>query len=217
VSRLCERGYWLDRGKVILTGRSEEVVAAYLQMQAGVGADRTWPVIEEAPGDDLVRLRSARIIDETGTSVDAIDVRQPVGIEIGFDVLQLGQPVFPKIKLSNLRGEIAFNALDTDPRWLEPAEPGSYLSTAWIPANLLNEGLMTVDVGVASLAAPKMINHFNTPGLLTFNVHDQAQGGSSKGAYTGELRGAVRPLLDWTLSRPGVKGRRRVSSGHETA
>ena len=62
-------------------------------------------------------------------------------------------PLFPKLKLANDRGEIAFNALDTDPRWRDAPEPGTYTCTAWIPPNLLNEGVISVDATVASFEA----------------------------------------------------------------
>jgi len=46
-------------------------------------------------------------------------VRHPVGIEIGFTVLREGVPVLPKIKVYDKNGDVAFNAIDTDPRWEE--------------------------------------------------------------------------------------------------
>ena len=197
VSRLCDRVYYLNAGKVVSSGPSEEVVAEYLQTQAGAGSEWTCVDAESAPGDDLVGLLSARVVDESGEAVDAVDVRASVGIEIRFVVRGEGQAIFPKLKLTTRRGEIAFNALDTHPRWREPARPGEFVSTAWIPANLLNEGLMTVDVGVGSLAAPKLVSHVNMPSLLTFHVQDPGVGDSAKGLFTGQVRGVVRPLLEW--------------------
>ena len=201
VSRLCNRAYWLENGTVELSGSSEEVVAGYLQAQSGVGAERTWEP-DAAPGGGVVQLASVRIVDERGNTVEAVDVRNPVGVEIRFAVLRPGVPLFPKIKITNEQGDIAFNALDTDPRWREPAPPGQYVATAWIPPNLLNEGVMKVDVGIASLGAPKLVNHLSLVNLLTFHVQDPGIGDSAKGLFTGQLRGAVRPKLEWT-SEPG--------------
>ena len=116
-------------------------------------------------------------------------------------MLRRSEPLFPKIKITNEQGDIAFNALDTHPRWREPVEPGEYVATAWIPKNLLNEGLAKVDVGLASVGAPKLVHHMNLVGLLTFHVQDPGAGDSAKGAFTGQLRGAVRPLLSWTCTR----------------
>ena len=200
VSRLCSRAHWLEGGHVALSGPSQDVVASYLQAMAGVGAERAWDELERAPGNVLVRLASARIVNEAGKTVDTVDVRERVGVEIGFVVLRPGIAMFPKIKVSNSQGDIAFNALDTRPQWRDPLAPGRYVTTAWIPGNLLNEGLMTVDVGLASVGAPKLVTRLNAPNLLTFHVRDPAEGDSAKGLFTGQVRGAVRPLLEWSSS-----------------
>ena len=201
ISRLCDREYWLEQGHVAMTGPSHQVVAGYIQAQVGVGSERSWAGLAEAPGGRFVRLTSARVVDEDGRTVDAVDVRRPVGVEIGFVVHRAGAALFPKIKITNQQGEIAFNAIDTDPRWREPAEPGEYVATAWIPPNLLNEGVMSVDVGIASLGAAKLFNHLSMPGLLTFHVQDPGIGDSAKGLFTGQVRGVVRPLLEWSCTR----------------
>ncbi len=39
ISRLCDRAFWLDGGRVMQHGPSEEVVAAYLQGATGSGAE----------------------------------------------------------------------------------------------------------------------------------------------------------------------------------
>jgi lipopolysaccharide transport system ATP-binding protein len=201
VSRLCQRAYWLELGSVKRAGPAEQVVAAYIQAQAGVGAEQVWEEVETAPGNDVVRLRSARVIDAEGNTVDAVDVRRRVGIEIGFTVLTDDVALFPKIKLTNGQGEIAFNAMDIDERWRAPAKRGDYVSTAWVPGNLLNEGMMSVDVGVASLGAARLDAHFNFAGLLSFHVQDPVVGDSAKGFFTGQFKGAVRPLLEWDVDR----------------
>jgi len=196
VSRLCNRAYWLERGRVAGEGSSDQVTATYLQAQAGVGAERTFT--PKTAAGEVARITAARIVDEDGKTVDAVDVRRPVGVEITFDVLRPGTALFPKIKIVNAQAEIAFNALDTNPRWREVAKPGKYVSTAWIPANLLNEGMVSVDVGLASMGAPKLVHHVNLPGVLTFHAQDPGEGDSAKGLFTGQLRGVVRPLLEWT-------------------
>jgi hypothetical protein len=112
-----------------------------------------------------------RIVDRDGSTTDFIDVRQPVGIELRFTVLGAGLPVLPKIKVV-AGGQIAFNAMDVDSRWEEPSAPGDYVATAWIPGN-----------------------------YLTFHVQDPAEGDSSRGTFTGQWRGVVRPLLDWTVEQ----------------
>ena len=198
VSQLCDRALWLEKGEMLLDGPSSEVVARYLQSGFGAGSSREWPDLASAPGDDLVRLRSVRVVQDD-EEAPAVDVRRPVGIEIGFTVLRRGEPpIFPKIKLVDQRGDVAFNAMDTSARWHEPAEPGHYVSTAWIPANLLNEGLTTVHVGICSFRATKLRPHAGCNDAVSFHVQDPGDGDSARGFFTGQWKGVVRPLLDWT-------------------
>jgi lipopolysaccharide transport system ATP-binding protein len=142
-----------------------------------------------------------RVVGEDGTTVATADVRRPIGVEIVFRVLRSGQPVFPKIKMHDRQGDIAFNAMDTSPRWDDPSEPGEYAATAWIPGNSLNEGPASVDVAVCSLSAPKLLQHAAAYRAVSFQVYDPGDGDSARGRFTGELRGVVRPLLEWTTEK----------------
>jgi len=199
VAQLCHTAVLLDGGRLVRQGPSEEIVAHYLQTSAGAGSSQTWPE-DEAPGDKLVRLRSVRIVDTEGETVDYVDVRRPVGIELGFTVLERGgPPVVPKIKVTTA-GRVAFNAMDTDPRWHRVSPPGDYVATAWIPGNLLNEGLVGVDAAICSIDSPKLHHHVSVHEAVSFHVQDPAQGDSSRGVFTGQWRGVVRPLLEWTVS-----------------
>jgi homopolymeric O-antigen transport system ATP-binding protein len=201
VNQLCDRAILLDGGRIAADGQTAEVVTRYLQSTHGTGSRQTWPDLDSAPGDDLTKLVSVRVVDEDGATVETHDVRRPVGIEITFRVLREGRAVFPKIKVRDRQGEIAFNALDTSPRWHEPSPPGTYAATAWIPENLLNEGLSTVDVAVCSLLAPKLYQHAAAYDAVSFHVYDPFEGDSARGRFAGQLRGVVRPLLGWTSER----------------
>ena len=127
-------------------------------------------------------------------------MRRPVGIEIAFHVAALATapPVFPKLKVYDARRNVVFNAMDTSARWREPTVRGEYVSTAWIPGNLLNEGLMSVDAGVCSLGAPKLRPHAGLSDAVSFHVQDPGEGDSARGLFTGQWQGVVRPLLEWT-------------------
>lgn len=201
ISRLCDRAYWLDAGRVVSEGPSEDVVAEYLRASTGTAsAWQNGKLDQPLRPDEVVRLEALRVVDRAGETIGAADVRDPIGIEFRFTVHRPAA-LFPKIKLTTMRGDVVFNALDVDPRWNEPVEPGTYVSTAWIPENLLNEGFHSVDAGLFSLAAPKLHPHVNIPGILSFHIGDAGGGGSSKGLFTGQLRGVVRPLLEWHTER----------------
>ena len=198
ISQLCDRALQLEDGQIVNDGPASDVVAQYLQSVGGGGSERYWPDPETAPGDGTVRLRSVRVVNEDGTLVDSVDVRGPVGIEIGFTVVgSYGLAVCPKIKVVDRQGEVAFNAMDTGQRWHD-RKPGDYVSTAWIPGNFLNEGLTTVEVAVVSLAGAKLHPRAGVRDAVAFHVQDPGEGDSARGLFTGQWKGVVRPLLAWT-------------------
>ncbi len=199
IAQLCDRAILLEGGSVVLDGDSTDVVARYLQSGLGAGSVREWPDDVTAPGDAVARILGARVVDEHGLPLDAADVRRPIGIEITFRALGSDTAVIPKFKLVDRQGDIAFNAMDTDERWHEPTPAGVYRSTAWIPGNLLNEGLTAVDVELVSLAAPRLHHHAQERSAVSFHVQDPGEGDSARGLYTGQVRGVVRPLLEWDV------------------
>jgi lipopolysaccharide transport system ATP-binding protein len=198
ISQLCDRALRFDGGEVVDDGPASEVVSGYLQTVGGAGSEITWPDVETAPGGDFVRLRAVRVVLEDGTRADAIDVRKPVGIEIEFSVFQRKDPVVPKIKIVDRQGNVAFNAMDIDPRWHEAPELGDYRTTAWIPANLLNEGYTSVDAEIGSFSGPSFYPRAGKREAVSFLVQDPGEGDSARGTFTGQWKGVVRPLLEWT-------------------
>jgi lipopolysaccharide transport system ATP-binding protein len=202
INQLCDRTIWLDGGTVMEDGNSAEVVTHYLHSTSyASSASMSFPDDESAPGDDLVRLLAVRVVDEDGNDVETVDVRDTVGIEIRYRILKDGPPVFAKIRVVEPRGTAAFNALDTARHAEQSSEPGVYASTAWIPANLLTEGTTKVDAAVCTLHAPKLLQRAARYEAVMFTVFDAGEGDSARGRFTGQLSGAVRPLLDWTVDR----------------
>jgi lipopolysaccharide transport system ATP-binding protein len=180
LSQLCDRAIHLEKGEIVNDGPANEVVAQYLQSVGGTGSSRYWPDDETAPGDGNVRIRSVRVVDSDGDLVDAVDVREAVGIEIAFTVRNTNLPIFPKIKVLDREGNVAFNAMDTSERWREQTPAGEYVATAWIPGNLLNEGLTTVEIGVVSLAGMKLYPRATVRDAVSFHVQDPGFGDSAR-------------------------------------
>jgi lipopolysaccharide transport system ATP-binding protein len=202
INQLCERAIWLDGGTIVADGDPSDVVTQYLVHSSYTSESHaSWPDDESAPGDDLARLLSARIVDEEGNTVDIVDVRDRIGIEIRYRVLRPGPPVFAKIRVHDRRDAIAFNAMDTGPHAEEASRPGVYTATGWIPPNLLNEGKTTVDLAVCTLHAPKLHQRAQQYEAISFTVVDPGDGDSARGLFTGQLSGAVRPLLEWSVQR----------------
>jgi lipopolysaccharide transport system ATP-binding protein len=202
INQFCDRVMWLDEGRIAEDGDPSRVVSHYLQSTSyATGAYISWPDDENAPGDDLARLLAVRAIDEEGNLAEAIDVREPIGIEMRYRILRPGPGVFTKIRARDGRGDVAFNAMDTRSHANESSEPGVYAATAWIPGNLLSEGKWTVDVAVCTMRSPKLHQRAARYEAVLWNVFDPGDGDSARGRFTGQLTGIVRPLLDWGVER----------------
>ena len=85
------------RGRVVRTGRAPKSSPTTCRRATAELESREWPDDDTAPGDALVRLRSARVLQD-GVVTGPIDIRRPVGIEFTFSVLGSGSPIFPKVK-----------------------------------------------------------------------------------------------------------------------
>lgn len=197
ITRLCDRTILLDEGRVIADGPSHQVVSTYLMAGTGTMAAREWH--QNQPGDDIARLKAVRIRTTDGRISEAIDIREPVGIETEFEVLKAGHTLVPNYHFFTEDGTCAFVAIDHDPSWNgRPRSPGVYTSTVWVPGNFLSEGSMTV--GVAVSTTDPVVIHFYERDAVAFQVIDSLEGNSARGDYAGHIPGVVRPVFEWTTS-----------------
>lgn len=197
INRLCTRAILLNGGSVVADGDTASVVNRYMQSGMRTMAERRWTPDERPPGNDTARLRSVRVRGKDGQTVENLDIREPVGIEISYDVLEEGWAISPSIVLHNEEGICLFNATDLDPEWRRRNKPiGSYVSTARIPGNYLAEGLIVVSVGLTTYIP--LTQHCYERDTVAFQVVDTPDGDSARGDYAGTMGGVVRPLLDWT-------------------
>src|SRR5262249_15092685 len=196
ITRLCPRAILLDQGRVLSDGPSHQVASEYLREGLGATATREWPDISKAPGNEIVRLIAVRVRAEDGEVHDIMDIRKPIAIEMEFVVLQGGHELTPNYHFFNEHGVHVFVAGDNDPEWYNRPRPkGHFVSTAWIPGNLLAEGTMMVGAAVTTREPEKI--HFFVRESVAFQVIDSVDGGSVRGGYGGHIPGVVRPMLKW--------------------
>ena len=197
VSMLCSRAILLSAGQVVMDGSPHEVISRYLNSDEGVPSKREWPDLAGAPGRDVTRLRSIRVVGRDGRSVSSVDVRDDVGIEMVFDVLQPGYKLLPHYWFYNEEGAMIFASLNQDPNWYQHPYPvGRYASTAWIPGNFLTAGMLFVTCSLIT-RSPDTVQ-FDEVQIIAFSVRDNMGAGTARGDWAGEMPGAVRPLLKWT-------------------
>jgi len=198
ITRMCERVIMIDNAQIKLDGPAHEVVGAYLKRGRSSPSQREWLDTSTAPVGEVVRLRAVRVRTEEGTTTDVIDIRCPVAIEIEYDVLKPGSTILPTFALWNEAEVNVCVAVDVDPEWRKRPRPtGRYISTGWIPGNLLSEGMLSVNVTIWTLK-PISNNELHVSDVVAFHVIDSLDGDSARGDYVGDLLGTTRPLLKWT-------------------
>ncbi len=196
VVHLCERTVLLDGGRLVSIGMTHDVINTYMSLGLGTKALKKWKDINKAPGDNIVRLLAVRIENKTGEVEEILDITQPIGITLEYQVLKPGATLVPNIHLFNQDATRVFASLDSDPAWYgKPRTIGHFTSTCWIPGNLLSEGFFAVDVAISSLHPH--VTHVYENNAVMFQVTDRLDGKSARGEYAGTMPGVVRPLLNW--------------------
>ena len=215
VTHLCSRAILLDQGRVVKDATPHEVVSTYLNSGHSTMAAREWPKTEKAPAGEVARLRAVRVRAEDGRVSETVDIRQPVGIDMEYEVLKSGYTILPYYDLYNEEGVLALEAVDLDPTWRRRSRPtGLYTSTAWIPGNLLAEGTLFVTAGITTMEP--VIEQFHERDAVAFQVIDSLNGDSARGDWTGALGGAViRPILKWSTQFNPNEKQQSVRKHHD--
>lgn len=211
VERLCDRVILIEHGRVIADGTPSDVIDQYKKSAGqsaasafqGIAAEREWPDLDDAPGDEVARLRRVRVRTEDGETAAAVDIRRPVGIEMTYDVLQPGHILVPNYNLYNQERMHLCTIQELEPEWRRRPRPvGRYVSTAWIPGNFLSDGSILIDANVIS-CIPVIAIHVHQREAAAFSVLDSFEGESARGDYTGPMPGLLRPLIGWTTDFRG--------------
>ena len=199
ILNLCQRAILLDKGRMVIDGKSTDIVQHYLAMARSGNGEVVWPDPANAPGNDIVRLHSAKILQEDieGPVAD-VDISKEIRIEIVYWNLENNAELFPFIWLRSGMGidvlaSSNFNSISlTKDSWFGRPQPiGMFKSVCCIPANFLNEGRYSITVGVGKLPNYNQVIEVD---LLPFNVHDT---GEMRKEFYGGWMGVVRMRLAW--------------------
>jgi lipopolysaccharide transport system ATP-binding protein len=147
-----------------------------------------------------VRLRAVRVRDGQGEVSDTVDIRQPVTIEIEYEVLRPGKRLSPGILCKNEEGLCIFSSADISREAVynqDPNATGRFWSSCTVPGNILAEGALTVSVSIYAML-DGVQSHAHEHDAVRFLVVDSIEGDSARGVYAGQVAGVIRPLLPWT-------------------
>jgi len=198
ILRLCDRAILLDQGRVLTDGATHDVVRTYLESGLGRRGERRWDGSTDAPGDNVARLRSIRVVPAYGGRSDEIDIAEPIDVEVEY-WSEDPRGLRPSVNLHffNDEGVCLFVTNDWNDRvWRDRARSlGMIRATCRIPGNFLAEGRVTVTAAVSSYN-PTVV-HAVEWDAIAFQVVDRSEGEGVRGVFANEWPGVVRPMFDW--------------------
>ena len=190
-AQLCDRGLWIDSGELAAIGEMEKLIADYLSSDSPLLAQRIWTDLDEAPGDDRVRLLEAKV-EQSGRLATVVDINQPTVLTLRFAVLRSCRNLIAGVNLFDAAGTCLFASADWRPNNLLA---GEYTSEVTLPAHLLAEG--TTRVLAQLVFYDPRCESVVLPDALSFVAVDSKHPRSVRGHYKGAWPGIVRVALDW--------------------
>jgi lipopolysaccharide transport system ATP-binding protein len=199
IHSFCSTAILLDKGKLVKNGPVEEVIKTYISRVGKTSSSKTW-ADENRPGDDIVRLYSVRIVDESETSKESFGVNHQIGIEMKYEVLEDGHVLWLGHNIHDDKGINVFDTHSVSSEWYsKPHEKGVFIAIVWIPENLLNTGNYIVSTAIFNHL--DQIIYLHEKDILLFNVHDVFEQETARGMSPGHFPGVIRPLLQWSINK----------------
>lgn len=191
IDSLCTRAICLHDGKVVLEGAPGNVTSRYLQNWMTRFSEVVHEDFENAPGNETVRLRSARVYARDDVRDDYFTVRTPLVVEFEYWKLHGNACLDLSVEIYNEHG---INVFTTVQMGVATTPTGLLKSSFAIPGDLMNTGTYWIDL---SILQGNLITEAEWSDLLAFEVHDVPS--ELRGHYHDVWPGVLRPNLPWTI------------------
>jgi lipopolysaccharide transport system ATP-binding protein len=186
IQNLCTRVLYLEHGQVIDSGGAKTIVSSYINRNVVGLYERVWESPMEAPGNDQVRLYSARVLAMGGGPLQGIDVNTPLQIEFDYWNYVESARLNLCLIVKTSEGFCAFNTVSP----AEVMSVGLIKGRCHLPGKFLNDGVYSMDLCIVRDGV-KVIYVYNQ--ILAIAVKDEKR----EIQWHGKWIGAVRPRLHW--------------------
>lgn len=189
VNTLCSSCIFLKNGQIVSRGDTQKIVNEYLSSEVANRTSVQWNR-NDAPGDDVAILLSARLIDEQSRKIEYAKIDNQIGIEFSYELLVGGYAPVPNIHVHTSKNEYAFVSAGKESG---PIAPGVYTSVVTIPAHLLNSETYNIRIALTSMNPLKV--HFALADALVFEVIEDIN--TRQNSFNQRIPGIIRPQLNW--------------------
>ncbi|GAB3182060.1 ABC transporter ATP-binding protein [Telluribacter humicola] len=190
VQALCNKAFFFEKGTLVDQGDTTHIVTTYLSKISQKNLERQWNSIDEAPGNDQVRIKSFKLIPEYQDNLMHIDVRTPMQLQFEFWNMEEESNLNLSMHLYSYTGECIFNVGTTSQTFSKGLVTGS----CEIPGHFLNDGSYVVSMMIVKDTSTVV---YNMEEALSFDVEDYREGVT----WYGKWPGFIRPQLNFSISQ----------------
>lgn len=194
--KFCPQTLLLDKGRVVEKGDTEKIISLYVSKHLQTNAEITWENPEPSFNGEVV-LHHALIHDQQGQTRSRYDTTEAVGITMEYEVLKDGAVFTHGINVYNQENCNLFNAHNVQTGNSQPHRKGRYRATAWIPGNLLPEGIFSIGLALLHTNPVDILVHRQQ--VLSFEMYTDFSKLTARGNYAADFPGLIRPLLNWEM------------------
>ena len=207
VLRLCPRVILLDGGHLTADGTGSHVVEEYMG-RGGGAAEREWPDARTAPGDERVRLKAVRVVnDERRTRAEDRHPRTRLRRDRLLEPLGRSRVSAraPTSTSSMRKGVLPVRQLGLRQRMdgdRHPRRRGLVRSRCRIPGNFFAEG-GRVHLGRRHVPRADRV-HALENGRGRFHVVDPSEGDGVRASWVGDFPGSCARCFEWDATEDGA-------------
>jgi lipopolysaccharide transport system ATP-binding protein len=196
IRRICSRVIWIDRGRIVQIGPTDEVVNAYTtELLAG-------RLLAPLTGEALAascRLLAARLLDENHAPVGALTITNAGYLDC---LVRISRPdVTALVDVELWLDEHHLFTVTSPP--MQAPQATTFRTAVHIPGDFLNEQQYQARFRVRALGHrdPEGAPTITSEERLDFRVINVQRDRSVWSEWTGTSKGFISPRLTWRLSR----------------
>ncbi|MFD2247983.1 ABC transporter ATP-binding protein [Pontibacter ruber] len=193
IKNLCDKGIWLNKGKMQAFGEVAGVVNKYISSIQQSKYRQSWKTSAEAPGNEYVRIKSVELVPHLENPEDPLDIRVPLTVKFQFWNMQDGVVLGSGLHLFTAGGECIFDV----PSPSVVCEKGIVEGECTIPGNFLNDGAYYMSLIIVKDTS---VSLFYLEECLSFELEDYRENIQ----WYGKWWGAVRPKLPFLFHQKSM-------------
>lgn len=186
VQTICNSALLLENGLITANGNTEDIVDIYLKKVVKNILQKEWTK-EDAPGNELVKIKSIRAIPLSANKLEQVLLETPVDIEFAFWNFITNLTFNLSMHVFNSSDQMVFASRSPD----YTVNNGLQKLVCHIPGNLLNNGGYYINMMI--------VQNSNALHVLKEAISFEVVEIERKTGWLQKWPGFVRPALDWSI------------------